>query len=282
MTKCQFEFEGTRIDRQTENYSMIGKIVGGVLGFVGGGPIGALIGFGIGSLFDDNKEDAERSSYTYRGREYITSPEDFSVSLLVLSAAMMKADGKVLKSELDFVKQWFVQQFGVEKTKDYMLTLKDLLKKEIPLRDVTLQIRQNMSMPNRHQMIQYLCQIALADGHVDQEELRVLHTISHYLGIHARDLESIKAMYFRTQYSSGSSDSYRRPAQSSLNDDLKILGLNSSATNDEIKKAYRKLAIKYHPDKVANLGEEHQKAAKDKFQKLTAAYDRVKEVKGIK
>lgn len=263
---------------------MLGKILGGVLGFVGGGPIGALVGVGIGSLFDGNKSSTEDSRYTYRGREFVTSPEDFAVSLMVLSAAMMKADGKVLKSELEFVKGWFVRQFGVEQTKEYMQVLKDLLKKDIPLRDVTLQIRQNMSMPNRHQLIQYLCQIAISDGQVDQEELRVLHSIASYLGVPRIELESIKAMYFRTNqgYSSHNQQSYTKPKPATTEDDYKVLGLTRSASDEEIKKAYRKMAIKYHPDKVANLGEDHQKSAKDKFQKLTAAYDRIKDSRGIK
>jgi len=262
---------------------MLGKILGGVLGFVGGGPIGALIGLGIGSFFDGNKNAREEDRYTYRGREYVTSPEDFAVSLTVLSAAMMNADGKVLRSELDFVMQWYVKKFGVEKTKEYMLVLKDLLKKDIPLRDVTIQIRQNMSMPNRHQLIQYLCQIAIADGDVDREELRVLHTIAQYLRIPPRDLESIKAMYFRTQSnSSRSRSSYNTPRSSNLSDDYKVLGLDKLASDNDLKKSFRKLAIKYHPDKVANLGEDHQKAAKDKFQKLTAAYERIKDSRVIK
>ena len=159
-----------------------------------------------------------------------------------------------------------------------MLVLKDLLKKDIPLRDVTIQIRQNMSMPNRHQLIQYLCQIAIADGDVDREELRVLHTIAQYLRIPPRDLESIKAMYFRTQSnSSRSRSSYNTPRSSNLSDDYKVLGLDKLASDNDLKKSFRKLAIKYHPDKVANLGEDHQKAAKDKFQKLTAAYERIKD-----
>lgn len=257
---------------------MLGKLIGGILGFtLGGGPIGALIGVGLGSLFDKDT-DVKKHQYKYRGRTYTTTPGDFAVSLLVLSAAVMKADGKVVKSELEYVKTWFRDQFGVEKTKDYMLVLKDLLEKDIPLRDVSLQIRANMSVPNRLQLIQYLCGICISDGHVDPKELQVIHTIAHYLGINQRDLESIKAMFF----GDGSRGGNRSKEAAPTSNDYRILELDSSATDIEIKKAFRKLAIKYHPDKVANLGEEHQHAAKEKFQKLNEAYERICKKRGIK
>jgi DnaJ like chaperone protein len=60
------------------------------------------------------------------------------------------------------------------------------------------------------------------------------------------------------------------------------LEIDSSATDDEVKKAYRKQAMKHHPDKVSHLGEEIRKAAEEKFQKLNEAYERIKSARGIK
>ena len=64
-------------------------------------------------------------------------------------------------------------------------------------------------------------------------------------------------------------------------DYYEILGVGKSASDDEIKKAFRKLAVKYHPDKVSQMGEDVQKAAKEKFQKLNAAYETIKKQRGI-
>jgi DnaJ like chaperone protein len=60
-----------------------------------------------------------------------------------------------------------------------------------------------------------------------------------------------------------------------------VLGIEPSATEEEIKKAYRQMAIRYHPDKVAQMGEEYQKGAKEKFQQVQDAYDNIKKSRGI-
>ncbi|MBP6414151.1 MAG: TerB family tellurite resistance protein, partial [Bacteroidia bacterium] len=108
-----------------------GKWLGGGLGWVVGGPIGGIIGFALGSVFDDTK-------VVVNGNQINSSTQvgDFSVSLLVLAAAVMKADGTVLKSELEFVKKFFIKNFGVAHTQEQMLVFRELLKKEIPVQEV--------------------------------------------------------------------------------------------------------------------------------------------------
>jgi DnaJ like chaperone protein len=61
----------------------------------------------------------------------------------------------------------------------------------------------------------------------------------------------------------------------------KILEIEPNATNEEVKKAYKKMAVKYHPDKVSHLGEDVRKAAEEKFQNLNAAYNEIKKQRGI-
>ena len=234
-----------------------GKWLGGGLGWALGGPLGGIIGFALGSAFDGsetlNTENNQR-----------TSNADFAMSLLVLSAAVMKSDGKMLKSELDFVKDFFTKQFGRENAAQQILMLKEILKKEIPLFDVCNQIKQHMPHAQRIQIVHYLFGISQADGHVHELELKTIETISNYLGLNSADFNSLKAMYFRD-----------------VNSDYKILEIEPEATTEEIKKAYRKVAIKFHPDKVDSLGEDVQKAAKEKFQKVLEAYENIKKQRGF-
>lgn len=238
-----------------------GKWIAGGLGWALGGPIGGLMGFFLGSMFDsasvNYQEGVQPGTSTQSG--------DFNVSLLVLSAAVMKANGKIKKSELEYVKQFLINQFGEAKARQLLLALRDILKKDIPLSDVLSQIVRHMNPPLRLQLMQYLFGIAKADGLVDDNEVRLLETIARGLHLSTAEFNSLKAMFYTD------SASY-----------YDVLNVSKSASNDEIKKAYRKLAVEYHPDKVSSLGADHQKAAKEKFQKIQEAYERIKKERGIK
>lgn len=236
------------------------KWIGGGLGWViGAGPIGALIGFLLGSLIDSV---TTQSIQVNQGR---TTPGDYAISLLVLIAAVMKADGKVMKSELEYVKKFLNQNFGAEGTQEALTILKDLLKQQIPVEDVCEQIAQKVDYSSRLQLMHFLYGLSHSDGRMDQDELNLIQRISTSLGITASDNESIKSMFLANTIDSA----------------YKILEVEPTASNDDIKKAYRKLAVAYHPDKVAYLGEEFRKAANEKFQKLNEAYEKIKKERGI-
>lgn len=238
-----------------------GKWIGGSLGWALGGPLGAVLGFAVGSAFDAASVTVQKQGETIytSGGNRSTAGGDFAASLLVLSAAVMKSDGQTMKSELDFVKKFFVAQFGERAAMEQIQLLKEILKQDIPLHEVCEQIKHYMPHSQRLQIIHYLFGISKADGHVHVKELETISTISNYLGINASDFNSLKAMYFRD-----------------VNSDYKILEIEPSATIEEIKKAYRKMAVKFHPDKVLDLGEEVQRAAKEKFQKVQEAYENIK------
>lgn len=238
-----------------------GKWLGGGLGWAIGGPLGAVLGFALGSALDA----ASVTIKTESGKQATASHiGDFAASLLVLSAAVMKSDGKTLKSELDFVKKFLVNQFGEVNAQQQIAMLQQILKQDIPLHDVCNQIRHFMPHSERLQLIHYLFGIAKADGHVVAAEKDIIATIANYLGVSHADFNSLKAMYFRDTYS-----------------DYTILEITTNATDEEVKKAYRKMAVKYHPDKVAALGEDVQKAAKEKFQKVQEAYEAIKKQRGF-
>jgi DnaJ like chaperone protein len=234
---------------------IFGKWLGGGLGFVMGGPIGGLLGFLVGSMIDGTTVH----SSTYSGGSVGTSQGDFGMSLLVLVAAVMKADGKIVKSELDFVKQFFIRQFGQESAKQALVMLKDILKQEIPVRDVCLQIKGNMDYSSRLQLLHLLFNLSLADSVIHASEIAVIEKISAFMGVTSNDFLSIKNMFIPETDSS-----------------YKILEIDQSSSNEEVKKAYRRMAMKYHPDKVGHLGDEIRKSANEKFTRVNEAYEKIK------
>lgn len=247
------------------------KWVGGSLGWALGGPIGGLVGFALGNLFD-RATVLEQSPETYtqgRTESYrtrsATGAGDFGISLVVLSAAVMKANGVVKKSELDYVKRFLVKQFGEATASNLILTLRDVLKKDIPLQQVCLQIKGYMNLDMRLQLLHYLFGIAHADGEVDANEVALIESISGFLGINTLDFKSIKGMFYKD-----------------VNSAYAVLEIDAHATEAEVKKAYRKMALKYHPDKVSQLGEDIQKAANEKFLKVQEAYDLICKQRDIK
>ena len=233
------------------------------LGWSFGGPLGAIIGYGIGSLFSGNGPIRIRSEVTDTFGD-TEAKRDFNVTLLVLSAAVMKADGSVKKSELDYVKRFFLQNFGQERAENYIKMLREILEKDYNLYDVSQQVGRYMDYASRLQLLHYLFGIANTDGRVSPEELSVINTISDYMGITNSDFQSVKAMFIKETDSA-----------------YKILGVEPSATDEEVKKAYREMAKKNHPDLVSNLGDEVREAAEKKFQEVNAAYEAIKKQRGI-
>lgn len=239
-----------------------GKWIGGGLGWALGGPIGAVLGFVFGSMFDN----MQAGTYEYRLPESQarTQTGDFSVALLILSAAVMKADGKVARSELDYVKRFFLQNFGELETRRKMLLLRELLKKDIDITGVGAQINHYMAYAEKLQLLHFLFGIYSADGQDHPAEIIKIQQIARLIGITEPDFQSIRSMFVKdTGYA------YR------------VLDVLPDANDEEVKKAFRKMALKYHPDKVSHLGKDVQNAAKEKFQELNAAYNTIKKQRGI-
>jgi len=238
-----------------------GKWIGGGLGWAFGGPIGGVLGFVVGSMFDGGQEAVKRGTTGHSSR---TTTGGYVMSLLVLVAAVMKADGKILKSELDYVKKFMVHNFGEDSAQEAIKMLRDLLKQTIPVNDVCRQIQVNMNYSARLQLVHFLFGIAQADGEVDTREEELIKYICEQMGIQQNDYISIQAMFVPNTDS-----------------DYKILEIERTASDEVVKKAYRRMAMKYHPDKVSQLGEDVQNAAKEKFQRLNQAYENIKKERKI-
>ncbi|HEX2617536.1 MAG TPA: TerB family tellurite resistance protein [Flavobacteriales bacterium] len=242
-------------------------ILGGIGFALSGTPIGALVGFAVGALVD-GVQGGEASTFSGPTPQHRTQTTagDLALSLVVLTAAVMKADGKATQGELGHVRQFFNRQFGPQHGAELVRLLRDVLQRDIPLADVCAQVRGHLNQAERLQVMHYLMGLAHADGSMDPAERDVLHRIAAYLGITPNDLASLEAMFKRTSTPSAA---------------YAILEVDPKATNEELKKAYRRAAMKHHPDKVAHLGEDVQRASAEKFKKVQDAWDRIQRERGL-
>lgn len=242
----------------------LGKWILGGLGFAMGGPIGALIGVFVASLFDGNKAGfttTKSHSYTRRATQ-----GDVQVSIIVLIACVIKADGRVLKSEINYIKPFLLRSFGEEGARQALQLLKELLEKDIDAISVARQIGQHVNYSTRLELVHLLLNVANSDGEMEQNELRIVEQISIAMSVQNADYQSLSALYQR---------------QKDANWAYTALEIAPTATDDEVKKAYRRMAMKYHPDKVANAGEKIREQATDKFRGINEAYEFIKKQRGI-
>ncbi len=242
------------------------KWLGAGLGWSFGGPIGALIGYMIGNVVDGfSKKDIQEFRQQANNHNNNTHSGDFEISLLVLSSFVIKADGKIDQRELDFVRAYFVKMYGKDRANNAFKLFKGIIKnQDASLRQISLQIRQQMQHASRLQLMHYLFALAKADEIVTPDELDMLHKIAGYLSINPNDFESIKAMFYIDSESA-----------------YKILEIDKTASDKELKAAHRKMVKKHHPDKVKHLGDEHLKGAQEKFLKIQDAYEQIKKERGL-
>lgn len=238
------------------------KWLGGGLGWATGGPVGGLIGFILGTVIDGISNVT--TTYNPSQKSSQTTHGDFVASLLLLAAAVMKADNKVMKSELDFIRNYLNSSFSPAQVNEQLKFLKAALEKDFDVIPAARQINRLMEYPAKLQLLHFLFGISLADGQMHSGELNLIQQLAYVLGIKQPDFDSIKAMFVKDTTSA-----------------YTILEISADATDDEVKKAYRRMAVKYHPDKVAHLGNDIQKAAQKKFQELQEAWQTIKKERRI-
>ena len=246
----------------------LGKWILGGLGFAVGGPIGALIGVFIASLFDSShtiEAGEHRQGIPHPGRSH-TTQGDIRVSIIVLLACVIKADGRVLKAEINSIKPFLLRNFGEEGAKQALQLLKQLLEQDINPVAVSQQIRQHVNYSVRLELVHMLLEVAKADGEVADSECQVIETIAVNMGIADADYQSLLSLYRK---------------QTDANWAYTALEIEPTATDDEVKKAYRRMAMKYHPDKVANAGEAVRQQATEKFRAINEAYEHIKTLRGM-
>lgn len=236
-----------------------------VLGFLVYRFPGAVAGFFIGSLLDSFRSKGKTTQNIFNARTQEVSPADFELNLLSLATLVIKADGNVSQTELDYVRQYFVQTYGKDRANATFRVFNEVIKKrEISAQNICNLLRQRTRYETRLQILHFLFSIANADGRVSEPEVVEINRIAGFLGVYGRDFESIKAMFFKNPDSA-----------------YKILEIDRNATDAEVKSAFRTMAKKYHPDKLAHLDEAHRKGGEEKFKKVQEAYDQIKKERGI-
>jgi len=217
---------------------------------------GALLGFFLGSLLDQFNRGS--TSY-FKTSSSTLSLEKFQLNLLSLAATIIKADGQIKPQELQFVRNFFITNYGTQRASSIFETFNEQIKKKLQnTTDLAQFFMRNSRYETRLQIIHFLFGVANADGKVSQLELDKLVQIAAALGIASADFQSIQAMFVKV-----------------TDNAYKILDITSNATNEEVKKAYRVMAKKYHPDKIQSQDPAMIKGAKEKFQEVQKAYETI-------
>ncbi|WP_394906690.1 TerB family tellurite resistance protein [uncultured Mesonia sp.] len=251
------------------------KWVLAVLGFLYGRFGGAIAGFFLGSILDRifGSVNAGRSSSKgdfgryFESRKTQVSPKDFELNLLSLCSVIIKADGRVNQRELDYVRSYFVQAYGKERANATFKTFNEVIKhRSIDLVRICAYIRARTRYEVRLQILHFLFGITQADGHISAAEIYQLKRIASHFQLTQNDFESIKAMFVNTHDSSSA---------------YKILEIDKSASDAEVKKAFRTMAKKYHPDKLVGMDEAYKKGAQEKFMRVQQAYEQIQKERGL-
>ncbi len=274
-------------------FRIIGALVGGHLGGFWFGVFGFFLGRMLDNAIAARRGGSRRtvfSSHYYNG----LSQNEFVDTLMQLTAVVIKSDDKMLKSELDYVKQYLIKNLGTRQAQNAVLNLRDYLKQNIDSEQLCRKLSQNASLQERLLILQFLFGLAKADGNVDNSEVQTIQMIASWMGIPSATFESLKAMFLGYGYYSGyqqqgfgygggysSEGSSYSSTSYNFDEDYKILEISPDASDEEVKKAFRKAAMKHHPDRVSHLGEEARKAAEEKFAKVNEAYNRIKKSRGI-
>lgn len=225
---------------------------------------GAILGYFLGSILEQLFKGQNQNPFGSVQFQRMHT-EQVQLNLLSLAAIVIKADGKVDERELRFVRNYFIANYGEEyATVIFSKFNTEVNKKSQNLNGLTRLFVQGARYETRLQILHFLFGIANADGHIAEIEIQKIQQIARALELRNVDFESIKAMFVK-----------------SADKAYKILEISPEATDVEVKKAYRTMAKKYHPDKIQSSDPALKKGAQEKFQQVQAAYETIQKERGI-
>ena len=225
---------------------------------------GAILGYFLGSILEQLFKGQNQNPFGSVQFQRMRT-EQVQLNLLSLAAIVIKADGKVDERELRFVRNYFIANYGEEYASVIFSKFNsEVNKKSQNLNELTRLFVQGARYETRLQILHFLFGIANADGHIAEIEIQKIQQIARALELRNVDFESIKAMFVK-----------------SADKAYKILEISPEATDVEVKKAYRTMAKKYHPDKIQSSDPALKKGAQEKFQQVQAAYETIQKERGI-
>lgn len=254
----------------------VGAFIGGMLFGFPGAIIGYILCYFLSRMVgEDNYVQNTTTNNTYYQERTQQQSNRFFNSLMVLSAYVIMADGKIMHSEMEFVRAFLRTNFGQQGAVSGEAILREHFnfKKtygssrwEEKVRNTCYEISATMPVEHRIQLISYLAEIAKADGIIENSEVDAIHFIAANLGLEPSIADQFLAI---------------SNTDTSLDNAYKILGVSPNATDDEVRKAYKRLVLRYHPDKVAHLGEDVKANATRKLQEINKARDIVYKSRGM-
>jgi DnaJ like chaperone protein len=261
-----------------------GKALGGAFGFMVGGPLGALMGVAFGHNFDRGMSGIDQSDWQSGGGgggDQDRVQAAFFTATFSVMGYIAKADGKVTRDEIRLAEE-VMRQLGLdgEMRESAKKLFNEGKSDDFPIDEILDQFRSELK--RRTTLVQMFLEIQLqaayADGVMVPSEEKVLAHICQRLGIPLAQLKRMEEMLkagFGGQRQTSS-------AQTSLSDAYAIVGVNESASDADVKKAYRRLMSQHHPDKLVAKGlpDEMIKDATAKTQQIKSAYDQIKEARG--
>ncbi len=272
------------------------KWIGGFLGLLSGGPIGALAGFVLGALFDvmagdGGLEISDSTDSGYGGGSYYSDGYDrtsqssgvdqgtrngFLFSMLTLASYIIRADGKIMHSEMETMRSFLRQNFGQTAVDEGNAIMLKLFEKQKQMEaqqpgsyrqviiDACGQLRRVLNRPQRLQLLSLLAMLAKADGHVASEEVVALREVTNHLGLEESELNSMLNL-----------------GSTTLKDAYAVLEIDETATDEEVRAAYKRMVVKHHPDRVASLGEDVRAAAERKMREINEAKELIYKARGL-
>jgi len=270
----------------------IGKVGGGILGMIVGGPPGALIGVALGHQFDRGV-----GNYRFLGFEGLNDQRDAGVysaadrqhlffqTTFYGLGALAKADGRVSEAEIDAARAVMAElRLRPAAVREAIACFTAGKEAGFPLRESVLRLRR--ACRSEPELLRTFLEIqmdfVLGKEAISPAERTLLLAMAEALGVGRVDLANLEAVLRARR-----SFRQKRPAMSagqSLPGAYRALGLDPAATNDEVKKAYRRLMNQHHPDKQAARGlpESMLEAAKERTHEIRAAYELIRERRGLK
>ncbi len=259
--------------------SWFGKIVGATIGYFLGGPFGLIAGAVFGHMIDksnetsgDNGSSNNSRGYYFRNTGYSRPQMVFFVGSFSMLAKLASADGAVSDGARRKVNEFMVNDLKLTgQSYQYAQSIfNQALSQNVSFENLADQFYENFRGTPQllNLMIDIFYRVAMVDGRISANEERL---ISYAVGAF-RIPSSVHDSIRRNYNVKGSSKAYA------------VLGLTESATDAEVKKAYRKLILEYHPDTIAAKGmaDEFKEYATKKFREIQEAYEAICAERGIK